>query len=119
MRQLKFPNYEYLKALPKTEYYEKWDEDIPKEYSFTLFEIPSLNIWGRFSYNEDGEDWIYFDVMEGGFSDQNWIGKAYSFNKENYAKICKYAQEVFEGLYVELDKDCSHLWNIEGEMIND
>lgn len=106
MRKLKFPPYEYIKSLPR---YDK-ETDVYYDYDWTLFETPT-NVYGRFSYNEDYSGYIYFDVMEDGYVDHNRLGKALKFNKANYAKICKYAQEVFESFYAELDKDCSDYWD--------
>ena len=105
MRQLKFPPYEYIKALPT------WDKkaDLPKSYRWTLFDTPT-SIGGTLSYNEDGDSFIFFDVWEGGYTGINQFGLALKFNKANYAKICKHAQKVFEDFYRELDKDCSWQW---------
>ena len=105
MRKLKFPPYEYIKSLPT------WDKkkDLPNEYDWNLFDTPT-SVYGRFSYNEDGSGWIFFDVMEDGYCDHNDLGMRCKFNKANYAKICKYAQSVFEDFYRELDKDCSWQW---------
>lgn len=105
MRQLKFPRYEYIKSLPT---YDK-DTDTYEEYDWTLFETP-VDVYGRFTYNEDGEPYIHFDVMEYGFCDTNNLGMCVKFNKANYTKICKHAQKVFEIFYEELDKDCSDYW---------
>ena len=106
MRQLKFPPYEYIKSLPT---YDK-DTDTYEWYTWTLFETP-VNVYGRFSYNEDGEPYIYFDVMEGGYCDKNQLGMRVKFNKANYAKLCKHAQKIFEEFYKELDKDYSYEWD--------
>lgn len=106
MRQLKFPSYEYIKSLPT---YDKYT-DTYEEYDWTLFETP-VNVYGRFSYNEGGEPLIYFDVMEGEYCDRNNLGMCVKFNKANYAKLCKHAQNVFEMFYAELDKDCSEYWD--------
>ena len=105
MRQLKFPPYEYIKSLPKTEA----DTEFYRQYEWILFDTPICTP-GRFSYNENGEGYIYFDVMEGGYSEMNNLGLALKFNKANYAKICKHAQKVFEEFYKELDVDYSEQW---------
>ena len=104
MRQLKFPTYEYIKSLPLTN-----KEDEINEYDWTLFETPT-SVYGRFSYNEDGTGYLYFDVMEDGYCDHNRLGLGLKFNKQNYSKLCKHAQKVFESFYEELDKDCSDCW---------
>ena len=106
MRTLKFPTYEYIKSLPR---HMVGDEDAVLEYEWRLFELP-IDADGALSYNLDGDGYIYFDVFEGGFSGMNNLDMALKFNKTNYAKICKHAQEVFESFYQTLDKDCSELW---------
>lgn len=106
MRQLKFPSYEYIKSLPT---YSK-DTDTYEDYDWLLFETPT-SVYGRFSYNEDDNHHIYFDVMEDGYCDHNTLGMCVKFNKANYKKICKYAQEVFESFYEALDEDCSEYWD--------
>ena len=105
MRRLKFPSYEYIKSLPK------WDNkaDLPKQYRWTLFDTPTTVI-GTLSYNEDGDGFIYFDVWEGGYTGMNYLGKALKFNKANYAKICKHAQNVLDDFYRALDADYSTSW---------
>ena len=105
MRKLKFPSYEYIKSLPT---YDK-DNDTYEQYDWMLFDTP-VNVYGRFSYNEDGGPYIYFDVMEGGYCDMNNLGMCVKFNKTNYKKICKHAQKVFESFYIALDEDCSKYW---------
>lgn len=114
MRQLKFPDYEYLKALPKTD-----QQNEPQAYEFTLFEMPSCGLRGRFSYNEDDTNWIFFDVLNGDYSDVNDLGMSLEFTELNYSIICKYAQQVFVNFYTELDTDYSYLWGKEGETIDD
>ena len=110
MRQLKFPPYEYIKSLPK------WDkeEDVPLRYCWRLFDTPT-SVCGTLSYNEDGSGFIFFDVWEGGYTGQNYLGLTLKFNKVNYAKICKHAQEVLEDFYRALDKDWSASWEKYGE----
>ena len=44
MRKLKFPPYEYIKALPR----EYEDRDMYHEYTWTLFDTP-VRVYGRFS----------------------------------------------------------------------
>lgn len=106
MRQLKFPSYEYIKSLPT---YDK-DTDTYEVYKWLLFNTPT-SVYGRFSYNEDGETYIYFDVIDGGYCDINRLGMGVKFNKANYEKICKHAQMVFESFYAALDEDCSKYWD--------
>lgn len=105
MRQLKFLSYEYIKSLPT---YNK-DTDTYERYEWLLFQTPT-SVYGRFSYNEDGEPYIYFDIMDGGDCYTNF-GMSVRFNKANYAKICKHAQKVFESFYEALDEDCSKYWD--------
>lgn len=115
--QLKFPPYEWIKALPKTQIHHYRDrvsgkyipERVPREYSFTLFSTPT-SVYGRFSYNEDGDGFLCFDVMEDGYCDHNRLGKSLKFNKANYQILCKHAQEVYEQFQRELFKDMSYLW---------
>lgn len=106
MRQLKFPSYEYIKSLPT---YDK-DTDTYEDYKWVLFQTP-VDVYGRFSYNEDGEHYICFDVMENGYSEMNNLGMNVKFNKTNYKKICKHAQKIFESFYEALDEDCSEYWD--------
>ena len=40
----------------------------------------------------------------------NYLGKALKFNKSNYAKICKHAQNVLDDFYRALDADYSTSW---------
>lgn len=118
MKKLKFPPYEWLKALPlKREVIRKdtfsgkqYKETEPCEYRFTLFDTP-VNAWGQFSYNEDDSRFIYFDVMEDGYSNLNTYGMELKFNKVNYEKICKHAQEIYEMFYRELEADQSWQWD--------
>lgn len=101
--QLKFPPYEYIKSLPlkkKVAYTEHVTKKIKYreehcEYIFTLFDTP-VSTYARFTYNEDDSRHIIFDIMEGGYCDQNSLGMSVRFNKANYTKICKHAQEVYE-----------------------
>ena len=112
MRELKFPTYDYIKSLPT--YNEKTDTYY--EYSWKLFETPT-DVYGRLAWNEDDEGYIYFDVMEDGYCDHNTLGLAVKFNKSNYNKLCKHAQNVFDGFYEALDRDCSCDWeNYETEV---
>ena len=48
--------------------------------------------------------------MENGYTGLNDYNLVLKFNKENYKKICKYAQEVYETFYRELAKDYSWQW---------
>jgi hypothetical protein len=116
MNQLKLPSYEWLKALPlkrtvtRTGYTgATWEEEEHCEYVFSLFDTP-VSVYGRLSYNEDDSRLIYFDVMENGYTGLNEYSLGLKFNKENYKKICKYAQEVYETFYRELARDYSWQW---------
>ena len=115
MRHLKFPTYEYIKSLPR---HRVGDEDAVLEYAWRLFELP-IDADGTLSYNEDGDGYIRFDVFEGGFSGMNRLDLALKFNKTNYGKICKHAQEVFESFYHALDTDWSASWEKYGENNNE
>lgn len=122
MRKLNFPSYEWLKALPLKRMHtyasritgETWEEEVPCEYKFTLFDTP-VDVYGRLSFNEDDSRYLYFDVMEDGYSGRNDWGLALKFNKTNYQKICKHAQEIYEMFYRELDKDMSCQWDCTPE----
>lgn len=122
MNQLKLPSYEWLKALPlKREYMSKdtisgkeYKREEPCEYRFMVFDTP-LCACGQISYNEDDSRYIFFDVMEGGYSNMNDYGLALKFNKANYQKICKHAQEVYEMFYRTLDQDMSWMWDCTPE----
>ena len=106
MRQLKFPTYEYIKSLPK---HKREDKDYYYEYTWKLFDTP-IDVEGRLSYNLDGDGFIFFDVFEGGYSNMNDMGLVVKFNKANYKKLCKHAQNIFDGFYEALDRDCSIYW---------
>lgn len=106
MRKLKFPSYEYIKSLPRF----NEDDDTYNKYDWLLFQTP-VDVYGRFSYNEDGEPYICFDVMEDGYSEMNDLGMSVKFNKSNYAKLCNHAQKIFESFYEALDEDCSKYWD--------
>ena len=106
MRKLRFPSYEYIKSLPRF----NEDDDTYNKYDWLLFQTP-VDVYGRFSYNEDGEPYICFDVMEDGYSEMNDLGMSVKFNKANYAKLCKHAQKIFESFYEALDEDCSEYWD--------
>ena len=115
--QLKFPPYEWLKALPlkrqvvrTTRGGEKFMDTEHCEYAITLFRTPT-SVYGRFTYNEDNHGWVYFDVMEGGYCDQNRLSKRVKLNKKNYELICKHAQEVYEEFQRELMTDRSWQWD--------
>ena len=122
MKELKFPSYEWLKALPLKRTYtytnrengESWEDEEHCQYTFTLFDTP-VYVYGQLSYNEDDSRYIYFDVMENGYSNMNEYGLALKFNEANYQKICKHAQEVYEMFYKELDKDMSFQWGYTPE----
>ena len=122
MRQLKFPSYEWLKALPLKRMKtftsrftgESFEVEEHCEYKFTLFDTP-VYVYGQLSYNEDDSRYIYFDVMENGYSNMNNYGISLKFNKTNYKKLCKHAQEMYEMFYKELDKDVSYQWDCEPE----
>lgn len=106
MRKLKFPSYEYIKSLPT---YDK-ESDIPIDYKWILFNTP-VNVWGRLSYYKEGENYIRFDIIEGGYIDRNGLNWSGEFNQENYKKLCEHAQKVFESIYEALDEDCSKYWD--------
>ena len=122
MKELKFPSYEWLKALPlKREVMRKdsisgklYKDEEHCEYKFTLFDTP-VYVYGQLSYNEDDSKYIYFDVMENGYSNMNSYGLELKFNKKNYQKLCKHAQEVYEMFYRELDKNMSWQWECTPE----
>lgn len=121
MRELKFPSYEWLKALPLKRTYthtdnsgESWEMEEHCEYKLMLFDTPVFAC-GQLSYNEDDSRYIYFDVMENGYSDMNDYGLSLKFNKANYKKICKHAQEVYEMFFKELEKDMSYQWDCTPE----
>ena len=116
MRQLKFPSYEYIKSLPRTikESEDKYEIGLPLKYEWTLFDTP-IYTPGVLSYNDDGSGYIFFDVWEGGYTGMNDLGLALKFNKSNYAKICKHAQNVYEEFYRELNVDYSDSWEKYGE----
>ena len=115
---LSFPPYEWIKALPKTKltHYRERDtgkiksSTLPQEYEFTLFRTP-VSVYGRLSYNEDGDGFINFDVMESGYCGENSLGKCLKFNKVNYRKICDYAQKVYEYFQQTLLEDTSYSWS--------
>lgn len=111
MRQLKFPEYEYIKSLPTicTKSENDYDIGLPLEYEWKLFDTP-VSVEGTLSYNLDGSGYIFFDVWEDGYTGQNDLGLAVKLNKANYKKLCKHAQNIFEGFYEALDKDCSADW---------
>lgn len=115
---LKFPPYEWFKALPLKREVERFDHGTKKyfkttehcEYTLPLFRTPT-SVYGRFSYNEDDSRFIYFDVMEDGYCDHNErLNMRLKFNKTNYEKICKHAQEVYEEFQRDLLSDLSYLW---------
>ena len=121
MKQLKFPPYEWLKALPLSRKYIYTDRDGNSfemeehcEYKFTLFDTPVFAC-GQLSYNEDDSRFIYFDVMENGYSNMNRYGIALKFNKQNYKNLCKHAQEMYEMFFKELEKDVSYQWDCTPE----
>ena len=121
MKQLKFPSYEWLKALPLKRKYmytspsgESWEMEEHCEYTFVLFDTPVF-VNAQLSYNENDSKHIYFDVMESGYSNMNNYGLALKFNKKNYHEICKHAQEIYEMFYRELDKDESWQWDCTPE----
>jgi thymidylate synthase ThyX len=122
VKELKFPSYEWLKALPlkRTRTHKDtisgklYEEEEHCEYKFNLFDTPVF-AYGQLSYNEDDSRYIYFDVMENGYSNMNSYGLELKFNKKNYQKLCKHAQEVYEMFYRELDKDMSWQWDCTPE----
>lgn len=114
--QLKFPTYEWLRALPKVKTVSHVDrsgkliyQESTCEYSIVLFTTPT-SVYGRFSYNEDGDGFLCFDVMEDGFCDHNRFGKALKFNRANYKLLCAHAQHVYEEFQRELFADQSYHW---------
>jgi hypothetical protein len=111
MRQLKFPEYEYIKSLPKicTKSEYNYEIGLPLEYEWKLFDTP-VNVRGTLSYNEDGSGYICFDVWEDGYTGQNDLGLAVKLNKANYKKLCKHAQIIFNSFIEALDRDCSYTW---------
>lgn len=121
MRKLNFPSYEWLKALPLKRTYKytnavgrTWEEEGICEYRFILFDTP-VNVFGQLTYNDDDSRYLYFDVMEDGYSGRNDWGLELKFNKANYQKICKHAQKIYEMFYRELDKDVSYQWDCTPE----
>lgn len=122
MNQLKLPSYEWLKALPlkrkvtcKDRFTgETWEDEEACEYRIMVFETPVF-AYGQISYNEDDSRHIFFDVIEQGHTNMNDYGLALKFNKANYQKICKHAQEVYEMFYRTLDQDLSWMWDCTPE----
>ena len=114
--QLKFPPYDWLKALPKkhkvirtTRDGEMFGDVEYCEYYFTLFDTPT-SVRGRLTYNEDGSGMVYFDVMEDGYCDRNYLGMHVKFTKKNYEAVCSHAQAVYEDFQRELSKSWSWQW---------
>lgn len=121
MKQLKFPSYDWLKALPlkrivikKDIYGEPFEDEESCEYEFMLFDTP-IYVFGCLSYNEDDSKYICFDVVEGGYISKNSLGLKLKFSKENYEKLCKHAQKVYEMFFKELEKDVSYQWDCTPE----
>ena len=121
MNQLKLPSYEWLKALPLKRTVTRtgltgatWEDEESCEYKFIVFDTP-VRAYGQISYNEDDSRYIFFDVMESGYSNMNSYGLELKFNKENYQKLCKHAQMVYEMFYRELDADQSWQWDCTPE----
>ena len=116
--QLSLPPYEWIKKLPLKHKVARKNRLTGKvqystehcEYSFKLFDTPT-SVYGRFTYNEDDQRMIIFDVMEGGYCGENHHGLALKFNKVNYEKICKHAQEVYEQFQRELFKSQEWQWS--------
>lgn len=100
MRNLTFPTYEHLKSLPT----EDKETGCYHYYCWTLFETP-VNVNGKLTYNDNDSRMLYFDVFEGGYAGMNDLSIGLKFTKSNYAKVCKYAQKVFESFYKALDED--------------
>lgn len=100
MRQLTFPTYEHIKSLST----EDEKTGCYRQYSRILFETP-VNANGVLTYNDNDSHMIYFDVYEGGYSGMNTLCIELKLTKANYAKVCKYAQKVFESFYKALDED--------------
>lgn len=99
--KLKMPPYEWLKSLPKD-----------KGHFITLFDTPT-SVYGRITLYEDGFKVIHFDVMECGYCDKNHLGLSLKFNKKNYAKICRHAQEVYANFFFALRCDMSYKWEAQ------
>lgn len=121
MKQLKFPSYEWLKALPlertiivKDIYRKPFKRKEDCEYEFTIFDTP-VSTYGQLSYNEDGSGCICFDVIEDVYIGKNRLGLSLKFNKANYQKICEHAQEVYDEFFKELEKDMSYQWDCTPE----
>lgn len=119
--KLKFPPYEWLEALPlETKIIvidrsgDRHEEDSYKEYYFTLFDTPT-SVYGRLAYNEGGDGFIVFDVIEDGDRTYSNLSKALPFNKKNYETICEHAQEVYEYFQRSLFKDLSWQWKCNPE----
>lgn len=115
-KQLNFPSYEFLKALPlvrkeliNPRYGEPYESEMFIEYDFTLFKLP-IDVYARFTYNEDDSGLIMFDVMQEGYCDHNDFNRRLKFNKKNYTAICKYAQNIYELFISELEKDVPTPW---------
>ena len=95
-----FPDYNKMKELKKD-----------KEYIFSLFELGTNNIYGRFTLYEDFTNLIRFDLIINGYSGENSWEVSYKFNKDNYKKICNYAQDCYNYLFSQLYYSSQSTWH--------
>ena len=100
--QLTFPPYEKLKSLPKD-----------RQYIFSLFNLGFNFCYGRFTLYEDFHNIIRFDLMVDGYSETNGWRTCYKFNKGNYKKICDFAQECYDHIYLTLVNSTDYSWSWE------
>lgn len=69
--KLNLPTWDDIKNLPRD-----------NEFILILFYFDSISVHGRMTLFEDERNTIFFDVMEGGYSDKNSLGLSRPFTKK-------------------------------------
>ena len=118
--KLKFPTFDYIKSLPLTDGKDRYGGDVIKEYYFTLFEVYG-SIYCRFTYNEDGNERFYLDLMQDGYSDHSGYSSPksiYECTESDYKLLCEHAQMLYDeilGNLLNSNNECSERWIEENE----
>lgn len=91
MKCLKFPKLGEFKSLPR---FEEDDDEMPIEYAVTLFTVFD-DIYCRITFNEDGNNGFYLDLMSDGYCDKYGGSKYYESTKEGYCTLMFDANELY------------------------
>jgi len=102
MGKLKFPPYEKIKELHRFKRDHKLEIDRPIEYAFNLFDIYK-HVYCRMTYNEDGSDLFYLDIMCDGYSNSfSHKNRWFEVSEKGYGNLIVEATQLYEKILINL-----------------